>query len=130
MPRSSKLWMAASRKETQNNIKSQIITRALEHIPGDINLWKEAISLEDEEGAKNRLYKAVECVPNSVELWLALAKLETYENARVVLNRARKAITTDYTIWVHAAELEEANGSKTSNVEKMIHRAVKNMSDH
>lgn len=57
------------------------------------------------------LYKAVECIPGDLEMWLALAKLETYENAKGVLNRARKALPQEPAIWINAAKLEESEGS-------------------
>jgi len=66
------------------------------------------VAIENEEEARNLLYKAIECVPYHTEIWLALAKLETYANAKKVLNNAIKMIPTDYTIWMHAAKLEEA----------------------
>jgi pre-mRNA-processing factor 6 len=50
-------------------------------LPTDIELWKEAISLEEETEAKALLYSAVKCVPQCTDLWLALAKLETYSKA-------------------------------------------------
>jgi pre-mRNA-processing factor 6 len=62
---------------------------------------------ESESKAKELLYKAVECVPGSLEMWLALAKLETYDKAKVVINRARKKLPTEHAIWIAAAKLEE-----------------------
>ena len=103
--------------------------KALEQLPSDIDLWKEAVQLASPDEAKSLLYKATENVPHSNELWLALAKLETYENARVVLNKAREKLPTDYTIWVNAAKLEEAQGN-TPTVDKIISRAIKNLQSH
>ncbi len=57
------------------------------------------------------LYKAVECVPGNLEMWLALAKLEDYKGAQKVLNLARKALPTEHSIWIHAAKLEESQGN-------------------
>ena len=94
MPKSKKLWLYAIKKEGEGNTedqkkrRSQILKRALEFIPNDLDLWKDAISLEDEDGARKLLEKAVECVPHSTELWLALAKLQDYEKAKQVLNKA------------------------------------------
>jgi pre-mRNA-processing factor 6 len=65
-------------------------------------------------------------VPRSIELWLALAKLENYERAKAVLNRARDANPTEYTIYVAAAKLEEAQAN-TSLVQKIIHKAIRNL---
>lgn len=111
MPKSKKLWLQAARKENDLKIKSQIFQRALEQIPNDVELWKEAIQLESPEEAKALLYKAVKCIPQSTELWLALAKLEDYENAKTVLGNALQSLPTDFTIWVNAAKLEEAQGN-------------------
>ena len=82
MPKSKKLWLQAKNKESEIKKQKDILLRALEQLPGDVELWKEAVTLEDNEGAKRLLYRAVECVPHSTELWLALAKLETYEQAK------------------------------------------------
>jgi len=68
--------------------------------------------LSDEEKAKELLYKAVECVPGSLDMWLQLAKLETYENSKKVLNRARKVLPTEPSIWIHAAMLSESTGER------------------
>ena len=43
MPKSKKLWLQASRKEQDNDIKKQVLLKALEQIPSDIELWKETI---------------------------------------------------------------------------------------
>lgn len=100
--------------------------RALEQLPGDVELWKEAVSLEDNDGAKKLLYRATECIPDSTEIWLALAKLEAYEEAKSVLNNAISAIPTDHTIWISAAKLEEAQGN-TNSVFAIVKRAFKNL---
>ena len=117
MPKSKKVWLQGARKEYDSIVntnpkeakqkKLDILKRSLEHIPNDLDLWKETINLEDEEGAKKLLYRAVECVPHSTEMWLALSKLENYENAKQVLNNAIQTIPTDHTFWVSAAVLEE-----------------------
>jgi len=93
MPKSKKVWLLAaqteynySNKDTRR--KSEILLKALEHLPTEIEIWKEAISLEDKVGAKELLKRAVKCIPDSSELWLALAKLEDYEEAKSVLNNA------------------------------------------
>lgn len=80
MPKSKKLWLQAANRETDK--RSEILLKALEHIPNDVDLWKEATAGADDSKAKTLLYKAVQCVPHSTELWLALAKLETYDNAK------------------------------------------------
>ena len=74
--------------------KRRVLLKALEMIPNSVVLWKEAISLEQEENAMLLLRRAVEQVPECVEFWLALAKLETYENARRTLNRVGKLYLT------------------------------------
>ena len=63
-----------------------IFKKALQYIPDDLEIWKEAIALEDEAGAKKMLEKAVQCLPEQTELWLALAKLQPYEKAKEILN--------------------------------------------
>lgn len=55
--------MTAARKEDDPKLKSKILRKALEHLPTDVELWKEAISLEEESEAKALLYSAVKCVP-------------------------------------------------------------------
>jgi pre-mRNA-processing factor 6 len=113
MPKSKKLWLFALRKDSEGNQedvkkrRSEILKKALEFLPNDLDLWKDAISLEDEIGARKLLEKAVECIPHSTELWLALANLSDYENAKIVLNKAITTIPSDHTIWVNAAKLEE-----------------------
>lgn len=131
MPGSKKLWLQAAKKEgdayPDNPAKKKaILLKALEHLPNDLQIWKEAISLEETEGAKQLLSKAVQCVPHATELWLALAKLETYERAKEVLNDAIEAIPTDHSIWVSAAKLEEAQGN-TAKVFDIIRRAFKKL---
>lgn len=91
-----------------------------------MELWKEAIALEEEQGAKELLEKAVTCVPHATELWLALAKLSQYEEAKGVLNRAIQTLPTDHTIWVNAAMLEEANDN-VKGVHDLIKRAFKRL---
>lgn len=94
MPKSKKLWLYALKKDSEINQgdvkkrRSEILKKALEYLPNDLDLWKDAISLEGEIGARKLLDKAVECIPHSTELWLALANLNDYENAKNVLNRA------------------------------------------
>ena len=134
MPKSKKLWMQAARKACEGDPseskkrKLGVLKRALEHIPNDLEIWKEAIALEDEDGAKALLYRAVECVPDSTELWLALAKLESYEKAQDVLNRAIQTIQTDHTIWVNAAMLEEAQGHE-QKVSKLVKRSFRKLQE-
>ena len=115
-------------KANKNSCKKQkaILLKALEQIPNDIDLWKEAISIEDNDGAKALLYRAVECIPHSTELWLALAKLETYEEAKAVLNNAISSIPTDHIIWMSAAKLEEAQGN-SAKVFEVVKRAFKKL---
>ena len=45
MPRSKKLWMLAARKEQDPKLKSKILKRALEHLPNEVEVWKECIEL-------------------------------------------------------------------------------------
>ena len=54
MPKSKKLWMQAAKKEEESHQKAEdgikkkleTLKKALEHIPNDIDIWKEAIALE------------------------------------------------------------------------------------
>lgn len=39
--------------------RSLIFKKALQYLPDDLEIWKEAIALEDEAGAKKMLEKAV-----------------------------------------------------------------------
>jgi hypothetical protein len=58
MPRSKKLWLQAAKKEEQifpnePRKKKELINRALEFLPDDVQIWKEAVALEEtEDGAK------------------------------------------------------------------------------
>ena len=71
MPKSKKLWLYAIKKESEGSLEDlkkrrlEIIKKALQYIPNDLDLWKDAISLEDENGAKILLERAVECIPHS-----------------------------------------------------------------
>lgn len=101
-----------------------MLRRALEFIPDSVSIWKQVVSLEeDEDNARMLLARAVECVPTSVDLWLALARLETYANAKKVLNRARQSCPLSYEVWIAAARLEENQG-EPARVEAIILRAV------
>ena len=124
LPKSVKIWLTAAKKETDKQLKSKVLRRALENIPNSERLWRELIELEGEGEAKILLYHAVECIPHDLEMWLALAKLETYENARAVLNKARQALPHEYSIWVHAAKLEESEGRPIKNIENIIARGM------
>lgn len=77
---------AQTEKDLQ--LRSKVLRRALEHIPTEVEIWKELIQLENEDEAKILLKNAVACIPSSIDLWLALAKLESYQEARKVLNNA------------------------------------------
>lgn len=129
MPKSKKLWLLAAKKEQDPKLRSKILKRALEHLPAEVEIWKECIELEEPEEAKGLLSKAVQCVPRSTELWLAWAKLENYEKARAVLNSARDANPTDFTIYVAAAKLEEAQAN-AALVSKIISKAIRNLEKH
>ena len=98
----------------------------MEQLPEEVELWKEAVALEDEQGAKSLLYRAVKCAPHATELWLALAKLEKYDKAKDVLNQAIMAVPSDQAIWVNAAMLEEAN-ERGDKAREMIKRAFKKL---
>jgi hypothetical protein len=63
MPTSKKLWMCSARKEEDTKLKIKILLKALEHLPGEVDLWKEVISLEQPTEAKTLLYSAVKSVP-------------------------------------------------------------------
>ena len=129
MPTSKKLWMQAARKEHDSKLRAKVLRRALEHLPREVELWKECVQLEEPEEAKQLLAMAVQCVPQAIELWQAYAKLETYQNARQVLNQARDANPTEFTIYVAAAKLEEAQGNKEL-VSKILRKAIKNLQRH
>jgi pre-mRNA-processing factor 6 len=55
MPKSKKLWLMATHKEQDPKIKSKILKRALEHLPAEVDLWKECIELQEPEEAKSLL---------------------------------------------------------------------------
>ena len=128
IPKSVKIWMAATKLENEVIKKKAVLRRALEFIPNSVRLWKAAVELENPKEARIMLTRAVECVPLSVDLWLALAQLETYQNARMVLNKAREKVPTNPRIWVTAAKLEEANGNTQSLLDKIIENAIKSLS--
>ena len=108
---STRLWIEATRLETDTRSKKNVLRQAILHIPQSVAIWKEAVNLEDDPAdARLLLAKAVEMIPLSVELWLALARLETPENAQKVLNAAHKAIPTSHEIWIAAARLQEQMG--------------------
>lgn len=44
--------MLAARKEQDPKLKSKILKRALEHLPYEVEIWKECIELEEPEEAK------------------------------------------------------------------------------
>ena len=46
IPKSKKLWMMAAKKEDDIKTKIKVYRRALEHLPGEVDLWKECVSLE------------------------------------------------------------------------------------
>ncbi len=111
LPKSVKLWIAASDLENDKQVKSKVLRMALENLPNVLKLWKQLIELEEKSEAKQLLYKAVECIPNELELWMALAKLENYEQAKAVLNKARYQLPTEREPWLSAAKLEESQGN-------------------
>ena len=55
MPNSKKLWMMAAKKEDDPKVKVKVYRRALEHLPNEVDLWKECVSLEQPEQAKQLL---------------------------------------------------------------------------
>lgn len=126
LPRSVKIWLTAADLEDDVDAKRRVYWKALEFIPNSVVLWKQAVSLEKEEGAILLLKRAVKQIPENVELWLALAKLQNYEDARGTLNQARRAVPTDPLIWMTAAQLEEANGNQ-HNVEKIIEKSLRSL---
>lgn len=125
LPKSVKIWLAASKREQQKEVQARILRRALETIPNSERLWKELIELEGAGEAKVLLHKAVECIPSSLDFWLALAKLEDYDGAREVLNRARQALPSEAAIWVYAAKLEESEGKPRKNIYIMIEKGLR-----
>lgn len=125
IPKSVNVWIQAAKLEIQVKAKRIVIRKALEIIPNSEELWKQAISLEDEDDARILLARAVDCIPTCVDFWLALARLESYIKAKQVLNKAVKTLPTEARIWIAAAQLEEANGNK--NVENIIKKAIQSM---
>lgn len=122
--KSTRLWIAAMKLETEPRKKKNVLRQALDHIPQSVAIWKEAVNLEEDlANARLMLAKATETIPLSVELWLALARLETPEKAQAVLNKARKANPTSYEIWIAAARLQEQMGQMSKI--NVIGRAVK-----
>ena len=126
IPNSVKLWMQASKLESDDISKSRVLRKALEHIPDSVRIWKAVVELAKEDDARILLSRAVECCPLHVELWLALARLETYDNAKRVLNKAREVLPTETSIWITAAKLEEAN-KNTPMVARIIDRAIRTL---
>lgn len=55
MPKSKRLWLMAAHKETDSKTKSKILKRALEHLPAEVEIWKECIELQEPEEAKTLL---------------------------------------------------------------------------
>ena len=108
MPQSKKLWLMGAQSEKDVQLRSKVLRRALEHIPTEVDVWKELIQIENEEEAKILLKNAVTCIPSSTDMWLALAKLESYQEARKVLNTASNANPHSIQIYIAAAKLEEA----------------------
>lgn len=58
MPKSKKLWLQAAQKEGDlypkeaNSKKLEVLRRALEFIPQDVDLWKQTIALAEKDEAK------------------------------------------------------------------------------
>ena len=58
MPKSKKLWLQAAQKEgdmypkESNAKKLEVLRRALEFIPQDVDLWKQTIALAEKDEAK------------------------------------------------------------------------------
>ncbi len=126
LPKSIKIWLAASDLETDNHSKKLVLRKALENVPKSVQLWKSLVSLEDDEKeARDLLNAAVTMVPYSIELWLALAHMETAENAPKVLNTARKANRASHEIWIAGARLEEQSHGDALKVDKIMQKAVK-----
>jgi len=127
LPKSVKIWLTASEKETNNENKIRVLKKGLELNPDSVRLWKEIVSLCDEQQAKVYLRRASQCIPHNLELWLAFAKIESYKNARAILNEARKKMPYEPLIWINAAKLEEAEGN-TDNIQILIDRGIKTLS--
>ncbi len=68
-----------------------------------MKLWKIAVELEAPDD-DHVISRAVELIPRNVDLWLALARLETYDNARSVVKKARREIPTELSFWITAAK--------------------------
>lgn len=111
IPSSTRLWISYANRESNATERIKIYEQALNHVSYSETIWKNLISLADEDLAKAYLSKAVDCCSNSVDLWLAYAKLEEYGAAKEILNRARKQIGSSLAIWIAATKLEETNFS-------------------
>ncbi|KAG7544452.1 PRP1 splicing factor N-terminal [Arabidopsis suecica] len=120
---SVKLWLEAAKLENNEDNKSRVLRKGLEHIPDSVRLWKTVVDMASKEDALVLLHRAVECCPLHPELWMALARLETYENTKKVLNRAREKLPKERGIWITAAKLEEDNGN-TAKVGKIIEKGI------
>jgi pre-mRNA-processing factor 6 len=49
IPKSKKLWILASEKEQDVLLKQKVLRKALEHLPGEEDLWKMLVELEQPE---------------------------------------------------------------------------------
>lgn len=125
LPAHPTLWIQAANLERDSQAGKRILRRGLEGNPHSGLLWKALIEREEDgEDAHVLLAKAVECCPQDTELWIGLARLEKHQEARKVLNKARQLNPLNVEVWIAAARLEEAHGNQGGLVQKLIPRAM------
>lgn len=125
LPDHPTLWIQAANLERDLQAGKRILRRGLEGNPHSGLLWKALIEREEDgEDARVLLAKAVECCPHDIELWIGLARMEKHQEARKVLNKARQLNPLSVEVWIAAARLEEAHDSQGGLVQKLIPRAM------
>ncbi|PJF19490.1 hypothetical protein PSACC_00212 [Paramicrosporidium saccamoebae] len=129
LPQSPQLWIRAANMEKDAAQAKKVLRKGLEANIESIDLWKALVEREeDSEDARVLLSKAVEVCPQSSELWIAFARLESRENAQKILNKARQLNPNSLMVWMAAARLEEAHGNEGGIVQKIVARAVSELS--
>jgi len=134
MPKSKKLWLQAFKRVSEKDPllskkrKLEILAQARKHLPNEIQLWREAINLEEEiDDKKLLLNDAIAANLQCTELYLWLAKLESeFEASKNVLNKAITNVPSDHVIWIAAAQLQEENGHE-KECASLVKRAIKKL---
>ena len=110
-PRHGPGWIAAARiEELAGKIVAArtVIRRGCEMCPKSVDVWLEAVRLNDNHNAKIIAAKAIEHNDRSVQLWASAMKLETLPAAKKrVLRKALDHIPQSVAIWKEAVNLEE-----------------------